>query len=696
MNQYTRKHKFLSFFLSEIFLDALRIAFSIVVPVVLAFICGFPHEAISIGLGALMISLTDSAGSVEQKRSMSLISLPLFFLLALVAGLTWSTPWLLGLVLVVVVFGGSMLSVFGSRYYLLGTAAIILTIFVMGFRPQAPLAFSLELLIGATWYYVVSLLHSKLFPFKSSKYAVVDCIFSTADYLMVKTLFYKQEVSLEQAHKSLLNAHLRVNEKQEQIRAIVLKEPRTMKDGNNKGKMLLRLSVNIIDIYEEITEVHYDYVYLRKALRASGVLELVCHMIEVMANELKRIGYALNARAKIHPFDHYLEELALMEERLQYIIERESPENASLLKKLQWNIGSLTRKIENTRALVNMQEMEWEQETDIQYEHFVKKVEKPWELLWRHFNTNSGVFRFAARLTIACLFGYILSLFHPLGNYSYWIVLTIVIIVRPTFQHTVNRNKQRLAGSLIGIGIGFGIICLITSTPVQLSIAILSLLAFFAINRINYQVSVIFVTVMVILCLNIYTGSESIIIVERLIDTLIGCGIAFAASYVFPVWESGKVSFFMEEVLKSNITYLERLKDEILGKKTPLTSYKLSRKDAYVSLANLAAAFNGMLVEPRKLSMQEKDIYQFQVLNQMLTSVVSSFFRVSKHSDPDSFSSIDCQEVDKAIDSLSLSVGMLQGDAVIVGEEHKEETALLQLCEQIKIHTRKAVNSTRE
>lgn len=688
MNNSTSRIRLLSFFLSEHFTDALRITLSVVVPVILAFVLDFPHSAISIGLGALMISLTDSAGSIEEKRLMSLISVPLFFALSLLAASIWSEPLLLGAVLVVIVFIGSMLAIFGARYYLLGTASIILTIFVLGFKPPDAWAFSLCVLIGTSWYYVISLLQAKLFPFKSARHSIAECLSATGDFLKIKALFYRAEISLEDAQKQLLAGHLRVNEKQEQLRSIVLRDRRTNAGADIRGKALLRVSVEVIDLYEEISAVHFDYLSLRTMFRASGVPELAVNIIDLLSAELFRLAFALNAGGSTPRVEHYVRELDLLKERLQYIIDREEDGKASLLLNLQRNVSAIGDRVEAIREALG-DGIDWPDAESIKYEHFVGAKENPRKAILRHINTNSGIFRFSARLTVACLFGYILSLFLPLGSYNYWLILTIVIILRPSFQHTVKRNKQRLSGSLIGIGIGLGLLFIIPSTAVQLAIASLALLGFFALNRINYQVSVVFITIMVILCLDIYTGADGNFVVERLVDTLIGCGIAFAASYVFPVWESGKLNFFMTEVLKANIAYLDKLMLELSGQPDQLTFYKLSRKDAYVSLANLAAAFNGTLAEPSRFSVREKNVFQFQTLNQMLTSVLSSMFGISRYGDAGTPGGRDLHLLGKAKDVLTSALSVLNGEANSIAPGGPEDEWLLQICHEIYFHCRK-------
>lgn len=138
--------KLLFFLLSEYSTDALRVTLTVVLPVVLLFYLQFRQAAITVGLGSLMISLTDASGSVAEKKKVSLISIPAFFLLAFVTALAWPYPAIAGLLIGLVVFVCSMLVAYGSRFSALGTAAILFMIFVWGFRPQDAFIFSISIL----------------------------------------------------------------------------------------------------------------------------------------------------------------------------------------------------------------------------------------------------------------------------------------------------------------------------------------------------------------------------------------------------------------------------------------------------------------------------------------------------------------------------------------------------------------------
>lgn len=141
----------------------------------------------------------------------------------------------------------------------------------------------------------------------------------------------------------------------------------------------------------------------------------------------------------------------------------------------------------------------------------------------------------------------------------------------------------------------------------------------------NYIVMVIFLTPYVLILFHFLGLGALDVASERLMDTAIGSTLAFLASYfLFPQWESDQLRNYMASVLKANIHYLQKLNDLFTGKKILSLDYKLIRKELFVSTANLSAALHRMLSEPKNKQVHKNEIYEFVVLNHVLSSNVAS------------------------------------------------------------------------
>jgi uncharacterized membrane protein YccC len=80
----------------------------------------------------------------------------------------------------------------------------------------------------------------------------------------------------------------------------------------------------------------------------------------------------------------------------------------------------------------------------------------------------------------------------------------------------------------------------------------------------------------------------------------------------------------MQGILKANAAYLQKIIDALAGRKPSMLEYKLARKDVYLNTANLSAAFQRMLSEPKSKQKKEKDVHQFVVLNHILFSNIAT------------------------------------------------------------------------
>lgn len=143
--------------------------------------------------------------------------------------------------------------------------------------------------------------------------------------------------------------------------------------------------------------------------------------------------------------------------------------------------------------------------------------------------------------------------------------------------------------------------------------------------RLNYIVSVIFMTPYVLMAFN-FLGVELVQTVEeRLLDTFIGSALAISSAFIiFPSWESDQLNDTLTKVLISNQNYLKAIAERLNGYPLNMVEYKLARKEVYVQSGNLSAAFERMISEPKSKQKHAKDMHKFVVLNHMLSSAIAA------------------------------------------------------------------------
>jgi len=608
---------------SEYFSDALRTTLSIIIPLAALYYFADPHVAITVGVGALLVSLTDSPGTLGDKIIMSVSTLIVFFAISVITALLINQVIWSGLLIFVLCIVFAMFTIFGKRWTLLGTMALILMTFVQGLKPEDPLLFSFHIAAGGICYYVISLVQSRLWPLSSVRHALGECILSTSDFLGAKAAFYDGGSNLQANYLHIIKLHNKVNEKQEQVRDLLLRNKLLMQNDHAQGQRHLLAITQVIDLYELISAIQYDYESLQQSLASTGLLDAITRVIGHLSNDLKSMGTALCGKLRVRSADSSYFEIQHVKKIISEL--KADQNNTRILLKLQQNIDDIYMGIRqiNATLILKPDEIPFPDNLPV-YQLFASTENISYSAVKKHMDLKSPILRFALRLAIACLVSYSFMLF-PVGIYSYWILLTVIVVLKPGFGLTKKRNIQRLKGSLAGVLIGAVLLMLITNVMTQLILAGFFLLGYFVYLRLNYLLSIMSLTPMVIICLNIYTGNNSIVL-ERTIDTLIGCAIAFGASYLFPSWEVKKHAIYIGDVIRANLSYLHKLYDQATGKPSDITSFKLARKEVYTRLALLSSGIQNMLLEPKKAQKQIQHLYEFEILSHQLSSTIASFF----------------------------------------------------------------------
>ncbi|WP_394366152.1 FUSC family protein [Sphingobacterium daejeonense] len=175
-----------------------------------------------------------------------------------------------------------------------------------------------------------------------------------------------------------------------------------------------------------------------------------------IANELDHLAYQLNANRAPKPLYNFKDDIEAI---LRAIEARERTENINgiPLKKILISIRNITIFIHNIYNYgvirpnnIKKQEIE-EASKFIQTEHIDLRKLKD------NLSFNSSIFRHALRMAIVMAATYLILNIQSLNigtMGSYWVLLTIMVILKPGFGLTKERNFQRLLGTIIGGVIG--------------------------------------------------------------------------------------------------------------------------------------------------------------------------------------------------------------------------------------------------
>ncbi|OIN56743.1 FUSC family protein [Arsenicibacter rosenii] len=616
------------FLFGQHFSDGLRITLAILIPSVVLAQFGHFQLGMMVSMGALCVSIADSPGPVIHKRNGMLVCWGLIVLVALLTGFLRASNWTLGPEILVFSFLFSMFGVYGNRATAIGTAGLLIMILMM----DRPLTYTEVwqyaglIALGGFWYLAISLSSVQLLPYRAAQQALGECVHAISKFLLIKAEFYNTSTDLEEDYRKLLAQQVTVSEKQDAVRELLFKSRQIVKESTSTGRVLVLTFVDVIDLYEQIVAMYYDYASIRERFGHTGVLRDISRLIRRMAIELDYIGLSIqsNRPHKGHTdLTNHLEALRLRIED----IGKKDPETSNLvLRKLLVSLRNLHQRLYTIQQYADPNaKVAKEARYPDDFNRFISHQEVDPKMFVNNLTLNSSIFRHSLRMALACMVGFIVAKSFPLGHHSYWILLTITVLIKPGYSLTKQRNYERLTGTLVGGGIGTLILLATGNTTVLFLAMLMFMIGAFSFQRTNYVVMVTLMTPYLLILFHFLGMGGFGILEERVLDTVVGSVIAFAASFLlFPRWESDQLKPLLVDVVKANIAFLKIMSDGLSGKSISITEYKLARKDVYVSSANLAAAFQRMTSEPSWKQWHRSEVHQFVVLNHILSSNVAT------------------------------------------------------------------------
>jgi uncharacterized membrane protein YccC len=178
----------------------------------------------------------------------------------------------------------------------------------------------------------------------------------------------------------------------------------------------------------------------------------------------------------------------------------------------------------------------------------------------------------------------------------------MLIVIQPYFGATRKKGIERIVGTITGIVLGGAIMLL--PLPHDVFVGLLIIVSFFVAYflRNNYKVGVFFVTIMMVILMQISQQASWELIGWRVLSTLIGALLAVIVSYVFwPVWEKKRFPLLMEYALLQNKNYLQRVLQYYNNENTLGESWNKFRRVAEASNNDVFASVQRMVQEPEHI-----------------------------------------------------------------------------------------------
>ncbi|MFZ4860586.1 FUSC family membrane protein [Sphingobacterium sp. Mn56C] len=648
-----------SFFYGQYFAEGLRITLGTIIPVIVCALFGQFLTGTLISLGALIVGLSDTPGAPSHRRFGMIYCTLIGMVTLTVTALVNDNIILMAMVIAVFSFLLSMLAVFNARGATIGTMCIL--VMLINVKSNHPLSEEFlyigYFVVGAFWYMLISFSIMQVRPYRLAQQEISETIIQVADYTRLKANFYDLKKDIDENYIKLIEKQISVNVHQENVRNILFQSKRSIKDTTKEGRFLSLIFNDVVDIFEQSMTTHYDYESIRTTYGPSGVLDKVRSIIMKVSHELDNIGYKINANKTPKPLYDFDAEI----EKLRFAVDefdRNNPVTSYPLKKIIINIRTMTKHVQDIFQYGQFKLVDSESKENEDSEKFTKTEALNWQSFKDNLSLNSSVFRHALRMSIMLSGGYLFLNYIDYPKFGmYWILLTILVILKPGFGLTKERNVQRLIGTVIGGIIGGIILMTIPDPTARFVILIFFFLIAYSLFRINYIMAVIFMTPYVLIMLS-FTGVNTIEMAkERILDTFIGGTVAFLSSYIiFPNWESFLIKSNMRNLLIANYHYLAQAIQALAGNDLKRADYKQARKEVYIASANMGSTFQRLLTEPKWRQHITKEVNRFVILNHVFSSYAATFMTQLVNAQTEDYNNSHLKLLYKALASMENSI----------------------------------------
>jgi uncharacterized membrane protein YccC len=193
-----------------------------------------------------------------------------------------------------------------------------------------------------------------------------------------------------------------------------------------------------------------DYEKLQEHLSQTGILPHIGNLLKALSQYLKETGVAMQEGKTMNSKRRPAIMVSGVEDTYATIRhEHMNAGNAEYFTDLRHildGISDLLTKIDRL-TIYTTYDRKLKNNRKVDYQKFVAPSYINSSLLIDNISFQSNIFRYSLRMAITIMVGYALSLYLPVGH-SYWILLTIVVILKPAFALTRQRNNERLLGTL--------------------------------------------------------------------------------------------------------------------------------------------------------------------------------------------------------------------------------------------------------
>ena len=558
-----------------------------------------------------------------------LLAMPLFF----VVQRLHDDPWLLGLVIMPAAFLAFLAMAWGKRGAPVAIGAVLALVFSMAVPPppegegwRAALSTTFHFGLGALLYLPWAVLANHLLNGRYRVQLISDVLLALAALMRLQALQFTPMLAVGERDNplmgSLLLGQATLADRLQSARDIVLESPTSARQQQLAGMLLCALEMR-----DHLLASALDLEQVRRHPEEAGALALLRTELLAQADALEALADALLLARRPAPQTRPRPDLGAL-----HGPEQAGFSPAQLTRAMAYRIGHVHDEVGQLIALARGDAGPDLALVRVYWQMFVSPTGwgwKPFLGLWRW---RAAPLRHALRAALAIGAGFALSQLLPWREHAYWIVLSIIVVLRGSLAQTLERRNERVAGTLLG--------CVLASAVLAADLPHWALLACVTVAQAvahaftlkRYLFTAVAATVLGLVQAHLLGagGSPAFVLLERVADTVIGAGIAWAFAYVLPSWERQQIPALVARTLAAQTRHAREAL--ALGQlqavdNRPELAWRLARREAYDSLGALVQATARAWKEPRAVRpplapLEHMQVHCYQLLAQ-LTAVKS-------------------------------------------------------------------------
>ncbi|WP_374545248.1 FUSC family membrane protein [Rhodoblastus sp.] len=545
--------------------------------------------------GALCVSIADTSTPFAAKLRI----LPLAWLCAsaaaLATALAGGTPLVEGAVVVLTGFVAGLLIALGRWAIPLSVLTLLAMVFTLG-APAADAAerlhYALMSALGGALYTPIALALTRVTDTSGRRITLAEVLREFAAYLRRVAGFYRKDADEGEVCLKVVEHQASFADHLQTARSLIV----SAADRAEAMRLIAALAA-VLEAFDGIVSTLADHAPLR--LAQSGGCETLAAQMEQflmrLADDLDALALDLIVGADRLSFpdrepalDAFSQQIAKLE--ADYGADPQVLRAARLTRA---RVGLAVSHLARLPDLVNSQQLAEQALAGVDISAFAPPLRVSMRAIADQLRWSSPIFRHALRLALALGFGYLLIELVPGLKHGNWILLTIAVIMRAGYSATRQRRDQRLVGSVLGCGLA-GALLWIGSPSLLLAVQLLSVAVAHAYVKVDYRLTSIAASVMALLGLHLIDPVQAAPVGARLVDTLIGAGVAFLFNFLLPQWESQSAP----RVALGFLRALHRYADRALRWDAPEQDYRLARKNLMEAFSALGESAGRMRADP--------------------------------------------------------------------------------------------------